>query len=57
MQLHVELSSLAQCRRDAADFGDLRTDVEVNELQAVVHAHFVELLQGLQQFGRVQTKL
>ena len=57
MELHVELRRLAQGGGDAANFRDLRTDVEMNEFQAVVHAHFVERLQGLQQFGRVEAEL
>ena len=57
VELHVELCRLAQGGGDAAYLGDLRTDVEVNELQAVVHAHLVEHFQSFEQFGGVEAEL
>ena len=57
VELHVELCRLAQGGGDAAYFGDLRTDVEVDELEAVVHAHLVEHLQCFEQFRGVEAEL
>ena len=44
VQVDVVLGRLAQGRLYAAYLGDLAADVEVNEFQAVVHSHAVQLL-------------
>ena len=47
VEVDIELSCFAKRCLNAADFGDLATNVEVNELQTIVHSHIVELLKCL----------
>ena len=44
-------------RLDATNLGDLRTDVEMNQAQAVAHAFLVEQFECFQQFGTRQSEL
>ena len=57
VEVDVELSSLTESRLDAADFGNLASDVEVDEAQAVVESHLLNLVEGSEQFGTCQTEL
>ena len=57
VEVDVELSRLTQSRLDAADFGNLASDVEVDEAQAVVESHLLNLVEGSEQFGTCQTEL
>jgi hypothetical protein len=56
-KLHVELCRLAQRRLYAPYLGDLTADVEVDELQAVLHIDFLQNVQSLQQFTRIEAEL
>ena len=51
VELDVKLCRLAEGGADAAYLGDLRADVEVDELEAVVHAHAVEQPERFEQFA------
>ena len=57
MKLHIKLGGFAQGGGDAADFGDLRPDVEVDELETVVKPHFIEQTESLKELGGVKTEL
>ena len=57
VEVDVELSRLTQSRLDAADFGNLASDVEVDEAQAVVESHLLNLVECGEQFGTCQTEL
>ena len=57
VQLDIELRSLAECRLYASDLGNLRTDVEMDEAQAVAHASPVEQIEGFEQFCTRQSEL
>ena len=57
MQLDIELRSLAESRLDAANLRNLRTDMEMDESQAVAHVLLVEHLQCFQQLGTGQAEL
>ena len=57
MQLHVELSSLLQSRRDTTNLGYLATDVEVDEAQAILKVHLLQSLKCSKKFGTIQAKL
>ena len=57
MELHVELGGFAQGGGDAADFGDLRADVEVDELETVVKPHLIEQTESLEELGGVKAEL
>ena len=57
VEVDVELCSLTESRLDAADLGNLASDVEVDEAQAVVESHLLNLVEGGEQFGTCQTEL
>ena len=57
VEIDVELCSLTESRLDAADLGNLASDVEVDEAQAVVESHLLNLVEGGEQFGACQTEL
>ena len=57
VQLHIELRSLAQGGLDAAYLGDLATDVEVDEAQAVLHVLLLQDLQRFEQLARRESEL
>ena len=57
VQIDVELCRLAESRLDTADLGNLASDVEVDEAQAVVESHLLNLVEGGEQFGACQTEL
>ena len=57
VKVDVELSRLTESRLDAADLGNLASDVEVDEAQAVVESHLLNLVEGSEQFGTCQTEL
>ena len=57
VEIDVELCSLSESRLDAADLGNLASDVEVDEAQAVVESHLLNLVEGGEQFGACQTEL
>ena len=57
MQLDVELRRFSQGCLDATYLGNLATDVEVDESQAVAHTFLVEQLQGFQQLCTGQPEL
>ena len=56
-QVHVILCCLVEGGLDAAYLGNLRSDVEVNEVQAVVQPLLVERLQRLEQLRRSESEL
>ena len=56
-QLHIVLCHLAQRNADETDFGNLTTDVEVNEPKAIAQALLFEQCQGLKQFRAVEPEL
>ena len=51
------MCSLAQGILDAADFGNLTADVEVDELEAILELVLVHIVDGAEQFARVQPEL
>ena len=57
VEVDVELSRFTESRLDAADLGNLASDVEVDEAQAVVESHLLNLAEGSKQFGTCQTEL
>ena len=57
VEVDVELSRLTESRLDAADLGNLASDVEVDEAQAVVESHLLNLVEGGEQFSACQTEL
>ena len=57
MKLYIELCGLFQCCGYTAYLCYLAADVEVDECQAILQIHFLQSLQGCQQFGTVQTEL
>ena len=56
-ELHIELCRLAQGVLDAAYFGDLAADVEVDQFEAVFQLVLAQVVDGAEQFARVQTEL
>ena len=56
MQLDVELRRLAQGGLYAAYLRNLRTNVEVDELQAVEHLLLLKQRQGFEQLGTGQSE-
>ena len=56
-QLHIVLCHLAQRNADETDFGNLTTDVEVNEPKAIAQALLFEQCQSLKQFRAVEPEL
>ncbi len=56
-EVDVELSGLGEGVLYAADLIDLRTDVEMDEPDAVVQSVAVELIEGLEQFRWGQSEL
>ena len=56
-ELDIILCHLAQGDADESDFGDLAADVEVNEAEAVAESLLFEEVEGLEQFGTVETEL
>ena len=57
LELYVELRSLFQGVLDAAYFGYLAADVEVNELEAVGHFGSFEKIECVEQFAGVEAEL
>ena len=57
VEVDVELSRLTESRLDASDLGNLASDVEVDEAQAVVESHLLNLVECGEQFGACQTEL
>ena len=57
MQLHIEHRSLAQCSLNTTYLGDLTTDVEMYQTEAVAHTLLVEQFEGLKEFGTGESKL
>ena len=57
VELHEKLRGLSQRRLDAAYLGDLAADVEVDELEAVLHAAPLEHLGGLEELAGVEAEL
>ena len=57
MEANVELGSLTESCLDAANLGNLTSDMEVDKAQTVVESHLVYLLEGCEQFCAGQTKL
>ena len=50
VETNVELCCLTESSLDAANLGNLTSDMEVNEAQTVVESHLVYLLEGCEQF-------
>ena len=50
MELYVEVGCFAQRSLDAANLRNLRTDVEVDEADAVMQSLIVKSLESLEQF-------
>ena len=48
---------LAEGAGDEADFGDLATDVEVDEFHAVAQTHRFEAVESFEEFGTVEPEL
>ena len=57
VQLYVEVGSLAQCSLNASYLGYLRSDVEMDESDAVVQTLVVECFERLEQLRRAQSEL
>ena len=57
VEVDIELCCFAEGSLDAADLGNLASDVEVDEAQAVVESHLLNLVEGGEQFGACQTEL
>ena len=57
VQLDVDAGRLGQGVLDVADVGDLAAQVEVDQLQAVVHAAGLQVLERLQHLGERQAEL
>ena len=57
MELHIELGGFTQGGGDAANFGDLRPDVEVDELETIVKPHLIEQTESLEELGGVKAEL
>ena len=57
VETNVELCCLTESSLDTADFGNLASDVEVDEAQAVVESHLLNLVEGGEQFCAGQTEL
>ena len=53
-ELHIELRRFAQRILDAAYFGDLATDVEVNQFQRIGHFVFPQEIECLEKFAGVE---
>ena len=56
-QLGVDPGGLVQRALDDADVGDLTAEVEVEELEAVLHANGLELFEALPDLGDGQAEL
>ena len=56
-QLDVDARRFVDRALDLADVGDLAAQVEVQQLQAVVHARALQLLERSQHFGDGQAEL
>ena len=56
-ELHIVLCHLAEGDADESDFGDLAADMEVNEAEAVAESLLFEEVEGLEQFGTVESEL
>ena len=57
MEANVELGSLTESCLNAANLGNLTSDMEVDKAQTVVESHLVYLLEGCEQFCAGQTEL
>ena len=57
VEVDIELCCFAEGSLDAADLGNLASDVEVDEAQTVVEAHLLYLVEGGKEFGTCQTEL
>ena len=56
VELNVELRSFAQRRFDAAYFGYLTADMEMNQFQAIFHVLLIQKVQRFQQLAGGQAE-
>ena len=57
MQLYVELRGFNESRLDMANLRYLTTNVEVNQLQAILHLLLFQEIEGFEQLAGCQTEL
>ena len=57
VEVDIELCCFAEGSLDAADLGNLASDVEVDEAQTVVEAHLLYLVEGGKELSTCQTEL
>ena len=57
VQLHIEHACLTQGVLDATNLCDLATNMEMDQLETVLHIVLLDVLECRQQFTRGQTKL
>ena len=56
-QLAIHACRFVQCALDDADVRDLAAEMEVEELQAILHAAFLQFFEAAQDFGDRQPEL
>ena len=56
-ELHIELGCFAECILNATNLRDLTADMEVNQLQAVLHAVLVDVVEGSKELTASETEL
>src|SRR5205807_267152 len=57
VQLAINARRFGEGALDVADIGDLAAEVEVDELQAILHAALLEVIERLERFGQRQAEL
>ncbi len=57
VEADIELGCFTESSLNAADLGNLTSDVEVDKAQTVVESHLVYLLEGCEEFGACQAEL